>query len=176
MFLNAISFAFAGDEIEDGFESAKTIHCEYFDLYLAPGVDQSALSQRLNLPASDRMLSGKDEGQPDLSGDIDALFLRVCGILDMRLYNYRGNIKVCRDYSQLNGIYEGLFGQSLNHKSSFFVFSANSVYISAESFKREILGHEIAHAVISHYFVVLPPVKVQEVLAVYVEYQLRKGD
>ena len=40
----------------------------------------------------------------------------------------------------------------------------------------KVLGHEIGHAVISHYFVVLPSVKVQEVLAVYVEYQLRKTE
>jgi len=35
--------------------------------------------------------------------------------------------------------------------------------------------HEIAHAVISHYFIVPPPAKIQEVLAGYVEYDLRKS-
>jgi len=176
LFLNAIAFAFAQDDIDDGFESARVIGSEYFDLYLSPGVDEGALIQRLNLPASDQLLAGRDGSSSGLSGDVDALYLRVCSILDMRLYNYKGGIKVCRDYDQLNGVYESLFGKDLGHKSSFFVFSLNSIYISAESFKREVLGHEIAHAIISHYFVVLPPVKVQEVLAAYVEYQLRKGD
>jgi len=37
------------------------------------------------------------------------------------------------------------------------------------------LGHEIGHAVISNYFVVQPPIRIQEVLAGYVEYQLRKA-
>ncbi len=174
-FLSAIVFVFAEDEIDDSFEAAKTISTEYFDLYFTSGTDQSLLNQRLNLPASDQMLAGMS-GANDLSGNIDALYLRVCSILDMHLYSFRGKIKVCRDYNQLNAIYEGLFDKDLSNRSSFFVFSNNSIYISADSFKREILGHEIAHAIISHYFVVLPPVKVQEVLAGYVEYQLRKGD
>jgi hypothetical protein len=38
-----------------------------------------------------------------------------------------------------------------------------------------VLGHEIAHAIMSHYFVVLPSEKIQEVLAGFVEYQLRKN-
>ena len=52
----------------------------------------------------------------------------------------------------------------------------NTIYASAENFKIGVIGHEIAHAVISHYFVVQPSVKIQEVLAGYVEYQLRKTD
>jgi hypothetical protein len=58
---------------------------------------------------------------------------------------------------------------------SFYVYDLNTIYVSAGSFKREVLGHEIAHAVISHYFVVQPPMKAQEVLAGYVEYQLREA-
>ena len=50
----------------------------------------------------------------------------------------------------------------------------NTIYITAENFKKAVLGHEVAHAVISHYFVVQPSMKVQEVLAGYIEYQLRK--
>jgi len=167
--------AFGADDLNDGFDAAQQANAEYFDLYLAPGIEQQSLNRALNLPASDRILSGRGSSD-ELTGNIDALFLRVCSILDMRLYNYKGSIKVCRDFNQLRSIYERLFDKDLSGQKSFYVFSNNSIYISADSFKREILGHEIAHAIISHYFVVLPPVKVQEVLACYVEYQLRKGD
>jgi hypothetical protein len=49
------------------------------------------------------------------------------------------------------------------------------VYISYPEMTIGMLGHKIAHAIISHYFVVPPPAKIQEVLAGYVEYSIRKS-
>jgi Zn-dependent peptidase ImmA (M78 family) len=95
----------------------------------------------------------------------------------MQLYSYRGHIKVCADERQLADVYRNLFGVSAGerHLHSFYVYEVNTIYITKESFDRFVLGHEIGHAVISNYFVVQPPVRVQEVLAGYVEYQLRKA-
>ena len=52
----------------------------------------------------------------------------------------------------------------------------NTIYTSEESFKREVVGHEMSHAIICHYFAVPAPVKVQEVLSMYVEYNLRSTE
>ena len=38
----------------------------------------------------------------------------------------------------------------------------------------DAIAHEIAHAIINHYFVVPPSVKMQEILSGYVEYSLNK--
>jgi hypothetical protein len=75
----------------------------------------------------------------------------------------------------LAGIYRRLFDRDLGEVKSFYVYELNTIYTSAENFRRGIIGHEIGHAIMSHYFVVQPPVKIQEVLAGYVEYQLRKS-
>jgi hypothetical protein len=91
----------------------------------------------------------------------------------MQLYSLQGKIKICKDFAQLSTIYCNFFNKELG-ATSFYVSDLNTIYTSAENFKREIIGHEIVHAIISHYFVVLPSVKIQEVLAGYVEYQLRK--
>lgn len=169
----AISFA-----LEDGFGSAKRIEGQRFAIYCAPQLEASNLAKRLNLDLSDSLMVGKS-AQKDFSSEtgltdmVDTLFMRVCDILDMQLYSYRGNIKVCQDTAQMNEVYNNLFGKDLN-RQSFYVYDLNTIYIAAENFKPEILGHEIAHAVISHYFVVLPSIKIQEVLAMYVEYQLRR--
>ncbi|NQS99649.1 MAG: hypothetical protein HQ595_01075, partial [Candidatus Omnitrophica bacterium] len=97
-------------------------------------------------------------------------------ILDMRLYNnFRGKVKICRNDYQLQRTYLNLLSTDLNSNFPFYIHSSKTIYVSAENFTTQALGHEIAHAVISHYFVVLPSVKTQEVLAGYVEYQLRKG-
>jgi len=164
--------------LDDGFGPAKEIEGKYFTIYYAPQLEASGLAQRLSISASDKVLSGgslevKNPSASELADMVDILFNRVCNILDMDVYSFKGNIKICRDKDQLKGIYSNLFEKELT-RLSFYVYELNTVYISAESFTREILGHEIAHAVISHYFVVLPSVKVQEILASYVEYQLRK--
>ena len=159
---------------DDEFEPQDRIESNYFTVYLASGVNESNLVQALNMGSADSMLVGRrSTAELALPEMLDTLFARVSEILDMHITSLKVNVKVCRDYGQLKNIYENLFSAELGRRS-FYVFSFNTIYIAPDSFTREILGHEVAHAIISHYFVVQPPVKVQEVLAGYVEFQLKK--
>lgn len=161
--------------VEDGFGPAQRIKGGYFDIYYKQETRISDLVQQLNITPSDRVLAGEGAvSATGLAGMLDTLFLRVSDILDMHLYSLRSNIKISPDYSHLRGVYRNLFNRDLDQMHSFYVHELNTVYILEENFRREILGHEIAHVIISHYFVVQPPVKVAEVLSGYVEYQLRK--
>lgn len=176
-FGNCLSIASAL-EVDDGFGPAREAQGKNFTIYYAPELEAFSLLQELRISASDQVLAGGSLGRGDSPGAelaemVDILYKRVCSILDMQLYSYKGNIKICSDKAQLGRIYSTLFGRELGQKS-FYVYDLNTIYISAESFTREILGHEMAHAIICHYFVVAPSVKVQEILASYVEYQLRK--
>ena len=56
----------------------------------------------------------------------------------------------------------------------FYFHDDKTIYISTEDLTLGMLGHEMAHAIISHYFVVPPPTKVQEVLSGYVDYSFQK--
>ncbi len=166
---------------EDGFGQAKKLQTKQFTVYYAPQIDTSSLAQKLNISFSDRVLAGTNPkanaaegGQLELAEALDILFLSVSNILDMNLYSFQGTIKICLDTNQLNNIYTNLFNSSLGGRFSFYASELNTIYISQEHFQREILGHEISHAIMSRYFVVQPPVKASEVLAGYVEYQLRK--
>lgn len=166
---------------EDGFGQAKKLQTKQFTVYYAPQLDTSALAQGLKISFSDKVLAGADpkvsssSGPAGLTEALDILFLSVCNILDMNLYSFQGTIKICKDINQLNDIYTNLFGSSLGGRFSFYASELNTIYISAEHFQREVLGHEMSHAIMSRYFVVQPPVKASEVLAGYVEYQLRKS-
>lgn len=164
---------------DDGFNSAKKIESSHFSIYYEPDVDSAVLAQQLNISPSDQILAGGG-GRSQASSlglgvasMVDTLFARVCDILDMQLYSYKGNIKVCKNQARLEALYKNIFDKPFN-KESFYINDLNTIYISEDNFKQEILGHEIGHAVISHYFVVSPSVKIQEVLAGYVEYQLRR--
>lgn len=169
--------SFAAD-VDDGFGSSRRIEGKHFTIYYAPQIEVFDLIKKLNINPSDELAVGKtfqrgyitDETLADM---LDTLFMQVCNILDMQLYSFKGEIKICRDLEHLNSIYKGLFNKETNTRS-FYSHALNTIYTCEENFTREIIGHEIAHAVISHYFVVLPSVRIQEVLAMYVEYQLRK--
>ena len=166
----------AADDADDGFGPARKIESRYFTIYYAPELDSLSLAGQLNVSAGERILAGEppEGGGFGLGDALDTLFTRVCGILDMQLYSYHGNIKICIDQSQLAGIYRNIFDKDLGETKSFYIYSFNTIYVSAANFRQSVIGHEIGHAIISHYFVVQPSVKVQEVLAGYVEYQLRK--
>lgn len=163
----------------DSFDSSKKIEGKYVVVYYAAEANIPALVQKLNIRPSDQILAGGSPGgaasyEEELGRMLDALSVQVSDILGMRLPSLKINIKICRDKSQLKDIFKQMFNSDLQDKQSFYAYSLNTIYVSEESLKREILGHEIAHAIISNYFAVPTPVKMQEVLSMYVEYSLRR--
>lgn len=175
MVLAAISGVWARPA-DDGFSSAKEVRAQYFTISLAPGVDEESIIRSLDISPTHKILAGKALNQPNTVGNlVDALFLWAGGVLDMQLYNYKGSIKVVRNAAALSDVYRKLYGMNNHGEKSFYIFEINTIYIAATEVTKEILGHEIGHAIICNFFVVPPPAKVQEVLAGYIEYQLRKG-
>jgi hypothetical protein len=161
--------------VDDGFGTAKKIEGQHFIIFYAPQLDPYQLLEKLNIGATDLMLiEGPSVKGNNLAVALDVLYNIVMKALDMNLYSLQGNIKVCSDRNHLNNVYESIFGRKLK-ASSFYINEYDTIYISADDFTKEILGHEIAHMIIAHYFVVPPPQKVAEILSGYVEYQLRKS-
>lgn len=166
---------------KDKFKAVKNFEGQYFTFQSAAGVDLGTLSRQINLGPVDKLLAGKpvsasNSSSQELMAVLDALVIRVMDTLDMKIYSFKGSVKVVPSHQDLEDIFYNLYGiRNLPDTGySFFVSELNTIYISQEHFKMEILAHEIAHAIISAYFVVQPPMKIQEVLAGYMEYQLRK--
>ncbi len=170
--------AFASSD--DGFGASAKIEGRHFTVYYKDNVDLSGLLAQLNVSKSDQVLTGQgvdaSSPQTQLASMLDVLFARACDVLDMQVYSLKGDIKVFATQAELTAFYNNLFHADLPCTGfAFYLHDLKSIYISADNFKREILGHEMGHAVMSHYFVVQPSIKIQEVLAGYVEYQLRKS-
>jgi hypothetical protein len=166
---------------DDGVAAAKKAEGRYIAVYVAPAIDTASLLQKLNMRPSDTLLTGetlssKATYEDEMTNMLDVLFLQVSDILDMHLYSLKVNIKVCQTQTQLKNIYNDLFHSDLKDKQSFYVYGLNTIYVCEESFRREIIGHEMAHAIICHYFAISPPIKIQEILAMYTEYNLRKTE
>lgn len=140
------------------------------------GVDVSTLERKLDLTAINvrgfrRHLIGLST--PDrLAEKIEIIALKVKQVLNMYPIGYEVQIKVFKDRHALRECYKNIFGQKKN-RISFYVYKHNTIYISQQGISEHILAHELAHAIIDHYFVILPPENVAEMLAMYVDTHLK---
>ncbi|MCX7661357.1 MAG: hypothetical protein N2Z79_01575 [Candidatus Omnitrophica bacterium] len=152
----------------------KEFKSSYFKIHLYKGVDILDLTKKLDI--SSGYLLGSyplDNAEIMLTRIIDAIFLETSDILGIHLPTFKGEIKIFYNYEELKNLFREIFERELN-TFSFYMATTNTIYIDAQNIKPEILAHEMAHALISRYFVVLPPPKLQEILAKYVEYKIRK--
>jgi hypothetical protein len=166
---------------DDGFGGAQKIEGDHFTIYYKAGVDPGSLSKQCRVSHSDEILSGQSvDASSDarqLSSMMEVLFARASDILDLHVYSYKGSIKVFSSLKELTDYYDTLYHTPVPGTGyAFYVDDDKSIYISSEYFRREVLGHEIGHAIMSGYFVVQPSVKIEEVLAGYIEYQLKKSE
>ena len=184
IFLAALVFAvicfsgvsFAEITPKDGFVTAETIESRYFTIYLESGVNKEDMAMNISPPESLRSIVKNpivSEGFYALTDELDILLLSVEEVLDLRPRDFKCKIKICKDAEALSNVAFHLFGRHMQ-QGGFYVLQIDTLYVDAENVNIYILGHEMSHAVQSHYFVVPTPVKIQEVLAGYVEFQLRK--
>lgn len=162
--------------VNDGFQAARKIESRYFNIYIESGVDIQTLVMRLSVPESIKSIirgSVPFSNSYTLGDQLDTLFLAVSEVMDMNVKRFKCNLKICRNRSGLSDIAGRLFGKNIQ-PGGFYVVAIDTLYIDAENVTVNILGHELSHAIQTHYFVVPPPAKIQEILAGYVEFQLRK--
>ena len=172
------SHAFA---VDDGLSFDKKIEGKYITVYYPSGLDASRLAEQLDIRPSDKIITGqslksKNSYEEELVQMLDTLFMQVSDILDMHLYSLKTNVKIFKTDVELKDLYNRLFNVNLGDRRSFYVYDLNSIYITEAAFQSGIIGHEMSHAIISHYFPTPAPIKVQEVLSMYVEYNLRRID
>jgi hypothetical protein len=117
--------------------------------------------------------NGSDNVSDILAKTLDGLYLEVSDILDIHIYSFKGTVQILPDRASLNSLFKKTYGIDFTERSIYY-FEKDTIFISLADMTVGMLGHEIAHAIISHYFVVPPPARVQEVLCGYVEYSLRK--
>ena len=81
------------------------------------------------------------------------------------------NVRIFKDNEALSAEYFRIFGKEVNYKS-FYIHQLKTIYTSEEDISAAVLSHEIGHAVVDHYFGIVPPPSVGEPLASSVEKNL----
>jgi hypothetical protein len=168
LFLAKAAFA-EGDNVVKG---------KYFDVYYN-GCDLSEIAQKLDvkyflhIDVFSQISSGRDINS--IIADLfDSIYLEVSDILDIHIYSFKGTICIFPDKAKIKEVLSEYMEEPPN-VPAFYFHEKNTIYASSADMTLGVLAHEIAHAIITQYFVVTPPSKVQEVLASYVEYSIRKA-
>lgn len=107
----------------------------------------------------------------EVSGKTDAVVEQVRQILGMFPDGFKLTIVLLPTEKEVNKAYRDSFSVD----SDFIAFYSprdKTMYLSVKHVELGVLAHETAHAVVSQYFVIPPPAKIQEVLAQYVETQI----
>lgn len=117
-----------------------------------------------------RMVFGPqdDELIEIISQKVDAIYLRVQRILDMRKRMEKVNIKIYPDKTQLQANCADVYNKPCEFRA-WFSLKTNTVHITAEDLNEGMLAHEIAHSIIDHFLLVAPPPATSEILARYVD-------
>ena len=156
---------------------AETIETRYFNVSICDSCNLSSFAEKINATGLFRLdaLSKNDSDiRSVIKEGIDSLFLEVCDVLNITLKSYRGSLVVYPDVVEVSKAISSSAQIIEASLPSVYIPSINTIYISFNDATAGMLAHEMAHAVISTYFVVAPPTKVQEILAGYVEYSIRK--
>ncbi|MBL7131539.1 MAG: hypothetical protein ISS45_09095 [Candidatus Omnitrophica bacterium] len=157
---------------------ALELKSKYFEVHIHKDIDSYKLLRKLNINYFLHLDMTALKASPNLESmlrdTLDAIYLEVSDILDMHMYSFRVYLEILPNKNYLSKILQEHSRKEINI-SSFYFYEKNTIYISAEDLRVGMLGHEVAHAIISHYFVVPPPAKVQEILSGYVEYSLNKS-
>ena len=151
-----------------------TLETGYLTIYYLPGADlnhiENSLRQRASYFSSD--IPGEDASVDEkIRYQFDALFRRAEALLDMYPANMHVKIKIFRTRIELNDEYEKIFNAREDFKS-FYIYKFNTIYSSEEDISDSIIAHEMGHAIVDHYFAVIPPETVGELLASYVDLHL----
>ncbi len=151
------------------------VESQFFTIFCPKELDMEKIHKRINTRFVDVDLSApapsKRNPEKLLAYKFDLLLKKVEAILDMYPRGIHIRVKICQNQEQLPAVGKNISGMT-DSPNSFYIHRERIIYTTVGNLSEKVLCHEIAHAVIDHYFVILPPRKIQELLAMYVETHL----
>lgn len=155
------------------------IESKYCTILYHPDVDIEKINNKIKIRFydifldRDRYSSKNSSVEEQLAKKIDRIFQKVEKILDMFPRKMHPTLKIYRNQDQLDDAYAKTFGgANTERRISYYVHKYTTIYTTQQVVSQGLLAHEMGHAVTSHYFLILPPEKIKELLVQYVEMHL----
>jgi len=142
----------------------------YATIYYAGDKDLSQFTR--NIGSGMSFLGESQDKNPMLAKNrVDRIVDVVMRLLDMNPPNFHFTVYVYQKRADVESAYRRL-GMMGPVPPAFYAHQTESITVSVEEITDGMLAHEIAHAVICHHFPSPPPMKMQEILAQYVDKHL----
>ena len=169
----SILFAQHDETLPDN-EDWSSMGGNFFVLYYNPSANLEDLERELTkrpIYFDQAARYGEVTTQEEICRRLDKLYNRVQDVLGMYPKIPKIKIKIFKNRDELNDEFVKISGKPGDFKS-FYVYKYNTIYTSESDIEDSVIIHEMAHAVIDHYFSVIPPETVGEILASYVDAHL----
>lgn len=153
----------------------KRIDSRYCTMWLHPSIETKKVNRAVSTwRVRPRVKVDKgDSEESELAAKCDILFRRAQEILDMYPAGIHTTVKVVQNQNRVDSVHARRYGYGTK-AIAVYVFEENTIYASAKDISESVLVHEMAHCIIDHYFRVRPPRKIEELLAMHVDTQLRE--
>ena len=109
--------------------------------------------------------------EEEVAQRLDRLLKKAEEMLDMYPPDLKLTIKIFKNETSLGETYFKIFGERKDYEA-FYIHQYETIYTSEYGISDSVIIHEMAHAVVDHYFSANPPPKVSEILATYVDQHL----
>ncbi len=172
--LHGLLFAFEGTQ-ENTENEWSVLETGYLTIFYKPGADLGRIESNLRRRAayfSSDMPGDYASVEEKIRYQMDAIFRRSEDILGMRPANIHIKIKIFRNRKELNNEYIKIFDAKGEGPKTFYVDKYSTIYISEQDVSDSIMAHEMGHAIVDRYFTVIPPDRIRELLAEYVDLHL----
>lgn len=116
-----------------------------------------------------RQISVKGETlQDEVAAKLDFITTKVMKVLDMYPKPLKYSIEILPGERAVKKAFRQIYNVDVDY-IAFYSPRLNRIYFSDNNGRLRVVAHEIAHAVVEHYFQVSPPQRIHEVMAQYAE-------
>lgn len=128
------------------------------------------LGRKLNSYAKKRpVVTVEDE----VLAKVDTVVEQAETILEMFPDKLHIRIVLLADQDEVSRVFMQKYNKKVNYLA-FYSLSEDTIYLSVDDVNLSILAHEIAHAIVDHYFDVRPPYNIHELMAQFVEKRINE--
>lgn len=106
--------------------------------------------------------------EDEVLAKIDTILEKAETVLDMFPNNLHIRVVLLDSADDVARVYTEKYGKNANH-IAYYSLSEDTIYISVDNARLEVLAHEMGHAIVDHYFDVRPPYNIHELMAQFTE-------
>ncbi|MBZ0167484.1 MAG: hypothetical protein K8I00_11815, partial [Candidatus Omnitrophica bacterium] len=154
-----------------------------FAIHVESNLDLNQFASQTGLVAFASIPPNANDMKSKVDLGMDRVLDQAAEVLGLSMQDFECRVEVFPTDVALKKKLDDLFGIKKGDRAvyfhreypAFYYHATNTIYLSLESASLGVIGHEMTHALISKYFVVPPTERIQEILAGYVEFSLKKS-